>query len=584
MDGVRIGATEELQRRGMLLGKVGDLPVMVVRDGDEVYAIEDRCPHLGFPLHRGTVECGMVTCHWHHARFDLASGCTLDPWADDAVGFDATVDGDAVYVRRRGRAGTAVAAQRLREGIEQGLTIVVAKAVLALAEEPGGVEQILRIGADFGSRQRADGWGSGMTVLTCMANVLAHLDPADRPRALVHALVFLGSDVRGNPPRFEVPPLGAGQPAERLGEWYRRFVETREPDGASRALATLVAGGALDTAEAAMAAAVTDHVYLDTGHTLDFTNKAWELLSHLGPGSAEVLVSLVDQTCAAERAEETSEWNHPLHLAGLVEAHAEELARTLAANAGSGVGTARVADLAEDLLAESPDSLVKALFAAAGQGATAEEVARAVAYAAALRLMRFATNNDPGDWDTVHHTFTFANAVHQFVVRGNAAEVGRAILHGALRVYLDRFLNVPPARLPQARTGDVGAWREVWDVQGRVDAAGNAVAGFVRGGGSRGEAIAALGRAVLDEDSGFHTYQGFEAAVRQSLAWPEGSDEATLVLAAFARFLAAHTPTRRELPTVIRTAARLRRGEALFEPDPDQVPPGGAVFPDSYRT
>jgi len=38
-----------------------------------------------------------------------------------------------------------------------------------------------------------------------------------------------------------------------------------------------------------------------------------------------------------------------------------------------------------------------------------------------------------------------------------------------------------------------------------------------------------------------------------------------LILAGTARFLAAHTPTRRELPQVVRIAARLRRGEDVFE-------------------
>ena len=38
---------------------------------------------MGFPLDRGSVEDGILTCHWHHARFDLASGCTFDLWADD---------------------------------------------------------------------------------------------------------------------------------------------------------------------------------------------------------------------------------------------------------------------------------------------------------------------------------------------------------------------------------------------------------------------------------------------------------------------------------------------------------------------
>jgi hypothetical protein len=38
---------------------------------------------MGFPLERGSVEDGILTCHWHHARFDLESGCTFDLWADD---------------------------------------------------------------------------------------------------------------------------------------------------------------------------------------------------------------------------------------------------------------------------------------------------------------------------------------------------------------------------------------------------------------------------------------------------------------------------------------------------------------------
>ncbi len=57
----------------------------------------------------------------------------------------------------------------------------------------------------------------------------------------------------------------------------------------------------------------------------------------------------------------------------------------------------------------------------------------------------------------------------------------------------------------------------------------------------------------------------YEAAVRQARAWPEGSEQSALILAGTARFLAAHTPTRRELPQVVRIATRLRRGEPLYE-------------------
>jgi hypothetical protein len=52
--------------------------------------------------------------------------------------------------------------------------------------------------------------------------------------------------------------------------------------------------------------------------------------------------------------------------------------------------------------------------------------------------------------------------------------------------------------------------------------------------------------------------------VGQFAAWPAGSEPGALILAAFARFLAAHTPTRRELSGVVRIAERLGRGEPLY--------------------
>src|SRR5215216_2604418 len=97
-----IGSVSELCRTGQLVGKVGDLPVVVFWDGRQAWAIEDRCPHMGFPLHRGTVDDGVLTCHWHHARFDLSSGCTFDLWADDALALDVTIEDGDVRVALRG--------------------------------------------------------------------------------------------------------------------------------------------------------------------------------------------------------------------------------------------------------------------------------------------------------------------------------------------------------------------------------------------------------------------------------------------------------------------------------------------------
>jgi hypothetical protein len=172
---------------------------------------------------------------------------------------------------------------------------------------------------------------------------------------------------------------------------------------------------------------------------------------------------------------------------------------------------------------------------------------------------------DFGDWDTVHHAFTAAHALHAALMRMPTRDLLRGLVHGALRVYLDRFLNVPAARLPDAQTGDLADLDRRWEIQGAVDRAGNVAAGYLRGGGDPAMLIAALGHALLREDAEFHWYQVFEAAVAEYHLWPAGSEEGVLILAGLARFLAAHTPTRRELSRVVDIATRLRRGEDLFE-------------------
>jgi nitrite reductase/ring-hydroxylating ferredoxin subunit len=82
-DFIRVATLEELKAAGMIVVRGARCPLLVVHDDGKVFALDNRCPHLGFPLHRGSVEDGILTCHWHHARFDLASGCTFDLWADD---------------------------------------------------------------------------------------------------------------------------------------------------------------------------------------------------------------------------------------------------------------------------------------------------------------------------------------------------------------------------------------------------------------------------------------------------------------------------------------------------------------------
>jgi nitrite reductase (NADH) small subunit len=58
---------------------VNGKPIAVFRVGNDYFAIDDTCPHMGASLSGGMVEDGIVTCPWHYWRFNLTNGA----WADN---------------------------------------------------------------------------------------------------------------------------------------------------------------------------------------------------------------------------------------------------------------------------------------------------------------------------------------------------------------------------------------------------------------------------------------------------------------------------------------------------------------------
>jgi NADPH-dependent 2,4-dienoyl-CoA reductase/sulfur reductase-like enzyme/nitrite reductase/ring-hydroxylating ferredoxin subunit len=70
---------------GTLIGHVNDDDVVLVRVGDEVFAISPHCTHYHGPLAEGLVVDKTVRCPWHHACFDLRTGVALRAPALDPI-------------------------------------------------------------------------------------------------------------------------------------------------------------------------------------------------------------------------------------------------------------------------------------------------------------------------------------------------------------------------------------------------------------------------------------------------------------------------------------------------------------------
>ncbi len=556
----RAASLRELRAKGRLVVSLNGNTVCLLAEADEVYAVDNRCPHMGFPLHRGTVSDGILTCHWHHARFDLCTGGTFDQFADELRRFPVEVEGDDVYVDLTPRRDPVEHQRgRLRVGLERNIPLVVAKAAIVLSEaDPTGVDA-LRAGLDFGVRRRAEGWNRGLTTLTCFMNLAPRVAPEERSAALYHGLSDVALEAAGDEPRFPLEPLPGDAEPERLARWFRSFVEVRDAEGAERALVSAVRAGASPQQLADMLfAAATDHRYVEGGHTLDFINKALEALDIAGWERAEaVLASMAAPLAFAERMEESNAWRHPVDLVALLEDAFERLPEP-----GPGGWEGR-AELVETILTAEAAEILEALLAALRDGASAVELASAVAYAAAMRIARFPTTNEFGDWDTALHTFTFANGVEQGLRRSPSRELLRGVLDVAMSAHLDRFLNVPATRLPSPDgAADIDDLLPLLDEQQRVDEAAQLVASYLEGGDPN-RLIAVLGACLLREDRNFHTIQCVEAAVRQHDLLD--GEEARLPLIAAARYLAAHAPTARSQRQTYDIARRLHRGEKIYE-------------------
>lgn len=75
----RVARLDELSDGALLPVAVGARQVVVARVDGQVFALEDRCAHRDVPLSKGRLEGRALVCAAHEWRFDVTSGCGLEP-------------------------------------------------------------------------------------------------------------------------------------------------------------------------------------------------------------------------------------------------------------------------------------------------------------------------------------------------------------------------------------------------------------------------------------------------------------------------------------------------------------------------
>ena len=99
---IEIGALKEIPRLGSRVVRTASGDIAVFRtENDQVFALDDRCPHKGGPLSQGIVHNRRVTCPLHNFVIELESGKAVAPDEGCTHSHPAKVENGIVWLSVR---------------------------------------------------------------------------------------------------------------------------------------------------------------------------------------------------------------------------------------------------------------------------------------------------------------------------------------------------------------------------------------------------------------------------------------------------------------------------------------------------
>ena len=406
-------------------------------DDDELYAVDNRCPHEGYPLAKGYVSDCVVTCPWHNFKFDLRDGrCVM---GDEAVRtFPLRLSNDHVEIDLT-PPDPEVERARLIASLEQGLLErklgQVARELVRLIQLGVGPDELALQAARFDAARAPWGATHVLPMAEDVAAIAERFEGVEAVLPLMQAFDQASDSHVRRAPRKAADPVDPGDDPEVAGARLRELTEAERVTEAEALLrGALAKGWGRAVVEPWLFQLTADH-FLDFGHALIYQVKVFDLLERVGWEHAPSLL--------------------PAHLVGIVNGTREDtlpewlwfrdgtaslLAEADGVYAGLGRRRLDVRAFVEILVDGARDDMLARLETELHEGVVLRDVVDAISIAASGRLQRFdpAIDADPTiqeSWLGVTHTLTYANALRSAIERFDDPAVIRLVAYGA------RFVN-----------------------------------------------------------------------------------------------------------------------------------------------
>ncbi len=398
---IKVENTTKLSEKGWMVFRHQSKQILLIKQGDTFFAVNNRCPHEGYPLSEGSLskDC-KLTCNWHNWKFDLPSG-------------DTVVGGDALrhYTVRSDDAGLWIDVQDAPQSQIQQKALDNIQDSFMRYEYDRMARELSRLKQAGGSYKQAvadcisrnyDRFEYGLNhAFAAAADWLAlagELEEKDQDDEALTAILEIISHVAWDTLREKSFPFTAD--ILDYDSHALTIAIEREDENTAVSLARGALGEGLTyrDLEPALAKAAYAH-YNDFGHSAIYVYKVGQLIDQLGPDVTTPLVlSLIRHLIYARREDLIPEFRH----------YAEALTKW----DGTGEQDIKVQDFADLSVNKTMDRMLQS-------SAGIDQIFMAIHETLARNMLYFEIARDQSTdhpiaqnvgWLSFTHSLTFANA------------------------------------------------------------------------------------------------------------------------------------------------------------------------------
>ena len=529
-----------------------------------IYATDNQCPHMGYPLTRGAVRHGVLTCDWHGRSFDLEGGGCFNYECADLETFPVEVRGDEIWIRP-GDAQYKRRDEHLRllwEGLLSEDRWTISKAIALLLK--GGVpeEEIVKmalrhLGRHIASSHGAEGGGDVSRLINGL-KVGRRYQDADRLMVLATAACSVAGKAAE---RLEVVSLPEPVEWNNIDRWTRMFAHDAQAGRIERCLFTACHQGQEDKILPLLYECAVEPHFLGFADNLLSLGYLAEVIETFGWEQASELVFNLSAKLLGRRRGEPERFRRDA--VGLMASMVIEASE-------------RAADYDEEAFVSALVSVnIQRSFDAVGAvlrgGVKLERLITTLVLLAADRMARTPVNVDAG-WGALTMELNVAASLRTALRRGGEQVAAKGLFHAAWLVFSDRWLNIPVRPLGDPLGGgtldapdeDAGV-RVILDsiASLQVQEVGRQVLEYLNAGYSGDRLLHEMGRVMLWDDTNTETLPTLRTVFEE---WEHcvGHPARYQLLVGLARY-ATDVRTNKDSGSATNTAMRFAEGRTTVE-------------------